>query len=141
MTQFWNRIAIWSSLHEPVLIYGSSHGSVFKSPLYRVHNEHESKSGPGLLQLVRISPNRFRIAATRNRTHELTRTYTHTPYTYTYTRAYVHVYPHIHTYTSIHINTHYLNIYTHTYLQILAHTYMPIPKHAHHSTHTNSCIY
>ena len=49
MTQFWNRIAVWSSLHETVLIYGSSHGSVFKSPLYRVHNEHESESGPGLL--------------------------------------------------------------------------------------------
>jgi len=57
MTRFRNRIAVWSSLHEPVLIYGSSHGSVFESPLYRVHNEHESRSGPGLLQLVRISPN------------------------------------------------------------------------------------
>ena len=50
MTRFWNQIAVWSSLHEPVLIYGSSHGPVFESPLYRVHNEHESGSGPGLLQ-------------------------------------------------------------------------------------------
>ena len=61
MTWFWNRIAVWSSLHEPVLLYGSSHGSVFKSPLYRVHNEHESGSGPGLLQWVRISPNESEI--------------------------------------------------------------------------------
>ena len=50
MTRFCNRFAVWSSLHELVMIYGSSHGSVFKSPVHRVHNEHESESGPGLLQ-------------------------------------------------------------------------------------------
>jgi len=49
MTRFWNRIAVWSSLHELVLIYGSSHGSIFESPMYRVHNEYESESGLGLL--------------------------------------------------------------------------------------------
>ena len=49
MTRFRNRITVWSSLHEPVLIYSSSHGSVFESPMYRVHNEHEIRSGPGLL--------------------------------------------------------------------------------------------
>jgi len=48
MTRFWNRIAVWSSLHEPVLIYGSSYGSVFELPVYRIHNVHESGSGPGL---------------------------------------------------------------------------------------------
>jgi len=49
MMQFRNRIAIWSSLYEPVQIYGSSHRSVFESPMYWVHNEHESGSGLGLL--------------------------------------------------------------------------------------------
>ena len=49
MTQFQNRIVVWSSLHELILIYGSSHGLVFGLPMYRVHNEHESGSGPGLL--------------------------------------------------------------------------------------------
>ena len=44
MIWFWNRIVTWSSLHEPVLIYGSSHGSVFELPAYRVHNEYNSKS-------------------------------------------------------------------------------------------------
>ena len=44
MMRCWIRIAVWSSLHEPVLIYGSSHGSVFKSPLYRVQNMYKSES-------------------------------------------------------------------------------------------------
>jgi len=37
MTRFRNRIAVWSSLHKPVLIYGPSYGSVFESPMYRVN--------------------------------------------------------------------------------------------------------
>jgi len=49
MTRFQNRIAVWSSLHELVLIYRSSCKSVFKSPGYRVHNGHNSGSGPSLL--------------------------------------------------------------------------------------------
>jgi len=44
MTRFRNRITVWSSLNEPVLIYGLSHGSVFELPLYRVHNGHNSES-------------------------------------------------------------------------------------------------
>ena len=40
----WNRIALWSSLHELARIYRLSYGSVFESPLCRVHNEHESGS-------------------------------------------------------------------------------------------------
>ena len=32
MTRFRNRIGVWSSLHEPVLIYGSSHGSSSNRP-------------------------------------------------------------------------------------------------------------
>ena len=57
MTRFRNRIAVWSLLHELVLIYGSSHVSIFGLPAYRVHDEHEFGSSPDLLQLVRISPN------------------------------------------------------------------------------------
>ena len=57
MTRFGIRIAVWSSLYELVLIYRSSHGSVFGLPAYRVHDEHESGLGPGLLQRVRILPN------------------------------------------------------------------------------------
>ena len=51
MMRFWNRIAISSSLHEPVLIYESSYLSVFEPPVYRVRSEYESGSGPDLLLL------------------------------------------------------------------------------------------
>jgi len=96
MTMFQNRIAIWSSLHEPVLIYGSSHESVFESPVYRVHNEHESGSGPGLLQRVRISPNESETLqhATKHMNshkHTLVHVYTHV-YTYVYTYIYTLIY-------------------------------------------------
>jgi len=47
-TSFRNRIVVWSSLHELILIYGSSHGSVFESSMYQAHNEYESESGPDL---------------------------------------------------------------------------------------------
>ena len=57
MTQFWNQIVVWSSLYEPVLIYGSSHGSVFELPVYRVYNGHKFELGPDLLQRSQISPN------------------------------------------------------------------------------------
>ena len=57
MTRFLNRIVVWSSLHELVLVYGSSHSSVFESPMYRVHNEHESDR-------VRVSCSWVRIART-----------------------------------------------------------------------------
>ena len=55
MTLFWNRIAVWSLLHEPILIYGSFHGSVFELPVYRVYNVHEFESpitGPDLTKRV-----------------------------------------------------------------------------------------
>ena len=59
MTRFRNRIAVWSSLHVLTLIYGSSHGSVFESPLYRVHNGTNSdrvrvsRNGQDLTKLFR----------------------------------------------------------------------------------------
>ena len=53
MTLFWNRIAVWSLLHEPILIYGSSHGSVFELPVYWGHNGHESESSITRLDLTK----------------------------------------------------------------------------------------
>ena len=82
MTRFWSRIALWTSLHEPVLIYGSSHGSVFKSPLCRVHNEHESGSGLGLLQRVQILPNESKTlqqASEHMNSHKYTLVHVYTP--------------------------------------------------------------
>jgi len=58
MTRFWIRIVVCSSLHEAIQIFGSSHRSVFESPVYRVHNEHEFKSpvtDPDLTKRVRIA--------------------------------------------------------------------------------------
>ena len=126
MTWFRNWITVWSSLHEPVLIYRSSHGSVFETPLYRVHNEHESGSGLGLLQRIWITSNESQTLQHASEhtnkykytlnilpstpTHACTPTYTyiygykltimltimHT-YTYIYTLIYIHT--SIHTYT------------------------------------------
>jgi len=97
MTRFRNQIAIWSSLHKPILIYRSSHGSVFESPLYRVHNEHESGLGPGLLQRSgshRTNPKHCSTQPTHTykhkytiNTHTCSRTHTCIP-TYTYIYKY-----------------------------------------------------
>ena len=117
MTQFRNWIAVWSSLHEPVLIYGSSHESVFESPMYWVYNEHESESGPDLLQWSG-SHKQVRNAVARNQTHELKQTYTctrihSTTYTHKHTctpayiRIQVYAYTNIHAYISKLINTYY----------------------------------
>ena len=95
MTMFWNRITVWSSLHEPVRISELSHGSVFESPVYRVHNEHNSKSpvtGPDLTERVRIT-------ATRNQTHELIRTHTRTLTLATYLHVRTCIHTRVHPYT------------------------------------------
>ena len=112
MTRFQNRIAVWSSLHEPILIYRSSHGSVFESPVYRVHNEHESGSGPGLLKWSgshQTNPKRCSMQPTHTykhkymlNTHTRIQIHTHIP-------TCIHLYEYTHTYTSIHT---YIYIYT-----------------------------
>ena len=100
MTQFRNRIAVRSLLHESVLIYRSSHESIFESPVYRVHNEHESGSGLGLLQRVRISPNE---SETLQHASEHTNKYKYTlntlPSTPTHTCTPTHVHIQVYTYT------------------------------------------
>ena len=57
ITWFRNRITVWSLLHEPVLIYESSRGSVFESLVHRIICKHESESpatGPDLTRQVWI---------------------------------------------------------------------------------------
>jgi len=94
MTWFWVRIAVWSSLHEPVLIYGSSHGSFFKSPVYRVHggtNLKSSVTGPDLMNGFVM----LQHATQPMNSHEHTLVYIHTSHLYTYKHAYAHVYTHL----------------------------------------------
>ena len=120
MTRFRNRIIVWSSPHELVRISGSFHGSVFESPLCRVHNEHESGSPVTKFG----SHERVWNTVTRNRTHEPTRTYTrafthahtsHNTYIHIYTtHCYTHptshdmIYPWINFQNSWRINLHWL---------------------------------
>jgi len=99
MTQFWVRIVVWSSLHEPVLMYGSFLVSVFELSSYWVHNEHKSRSpvtGPGLTE-------RVRNAVTLDRTHE----YTNINNTDDY--SYIPKYTHVQVYTCTH--TQYIHVH------------------------------
>jgi len=111
MTRFRNRIAVWSSLHESVLIYGSSHGSVFESPLYWVHNEHESGSGPGLLYLGSDLTERVRVPQLK---HKLAQSLTNT-HAYLYIHIILSINTLIHTYVKIYTYpwTHSRNTLTH----------------------------
>ena len=105
MMQFRNRIAVWSSLHELALIYRSSHETVFELPVYQIHNEHKSESYPGLLQLVRISPNgseslkyaTVHISHTHTYLNIITHVLKHTPKRTQYVHVLVHVYNNMYT--------------------------------------------
>jgi len=97
--------------------------------------------------------------ATRNPTHELTRTYTriHTHHIYTRThactQAYVHTYTYSYTLIYIYIYISYIYVYIYSYTNTLIHTYTqthaPTSKHMHANvpifthtpTHNNSCIH
>jgi len=132
MMWFWIRIVVWFSLHKPVRTFKSSCKSVFKSPGYRIHSEHQSESpttGPNLTK-------RVRNVVPRNQTHreggELTYTHnalTHVPiharYTYIHTRLHPRTYidTHTHTHTHTHEYTHiYIHIiYTYPYLHNTPH--------------------
>jgi len=143
MTLFWNRIAVWSSLHDPVRIYRSFYGSAFESPVYRVHtntNPNWVKAPVTELGLHEWICN----AATRNRTHELTRTYTRT-----HGQAYIRISIHIHT-IFLHIYTYTTNTYsytpqynyTHIKTNTITHTHGITHSHLHHTqaghnTHTH----
>ena len=90
MTRFWVQIAIWSTLHELVQIFESSRASVFESPVYWVHNEHN-------LNIAQTSPNRCN-----------TQLYVHK---YTNTNIYTQLFIHIYTLTCMY--TTYTYILTH----------------------------
>ena len=120
MTQFWNRIAVWSSLHELVQIFGSSHELVSELSLYRVHNEHEFRSGLGLLLPVRIARTSTQCCNMQP----------------THTMIYIHV--RTHTYTTymhvlMHTPKHTQYIYIHVYNTLLC-THI-----IHHNAHANIC--
>ena len=123
MTQFRNRIAVWSSLHEPVLIFGSSYGSVFESPMYRVHNEHNSRSGLGLLQRSGSHRTNPKCCSTRpthtNKYKYMLNTLPNTP-TYTCTPTYIYIHTYIRVYTLIYIHA---CIHTHTYIRLYTYIY------------------
>jgi len=112
MTRFWNRIAVWSSLHNPVLTYGSSRGSVFKSSWYRVQNGYKSES----LVIKFGSNERVWNAVTRNRTHREKGESTHTQNTLTHVPIHAH-HMCIHTQV-IHIHTFTHHGYSHVYMQM-----------------------
>jgi len=155
MTRFQNRIAVWSSLHESVMFYGSSHGSVFESPVHRVQNGYKSESPVTEFG----SSERVRNAITRHQTQreEGESTYAHKTLTHIililachtciHPRVHPHtyVYTHPNTYTSMHIHIHYTYIYPdkHTLKHSLTHThaslntYIQTCIHA-YTTHTNS---
>jgi len=120
ITWFWIRIATWSSLHEPVQISGSSHRSVFKSPVYRVICEHKSESpatGLDLTKRVRT----LQYATQPMNSHE------NTP---------VYIQAHIQPYNNIHIHTYYF-----TYPNTHSHDTHTLTPHAHNNTLTNPCTH
>jgi len=127
MIRFWNRIAIWSSLHELVRISGSSHGSNFESPVYRVQNGYKSES-----PITEFgSHERVRNPVTRNQTHrDEGKINTYTKYTHTRTHTCT---PHVHTYTG---NPHTYMLFTHTYITRIMDTHTYTCKGLTHA-HTN----
>ena len=122
MTRFWIWIVIWSSLHELVRILRLTRGSVFESPVYRVHSEHESGLGPVLLLPVWIAQKNLSRCTMQPYTHE------YTTQTYIHDYLLIHIYQHTCTtqYTHSHVALHTL-VYTlsHkiTYTQALNYTH------------------
>ena len=124
MTRFRNRIAVWSSLHEPVLIYGSSHASVFESPVVSGPQRHESESSPGLLKLGSDLTEQTRNAIARNQHIQInidTRYTDMCTQTHTCTPTHTHIQVYIYTYIILYIHTHPLNTHTNS------HTHTPCP--------------
>jgi len=106
MTRFWNCIAIWPSLHKPVRISGSSHGSSSN----RHCIDSIANTYPDQVQISRAGPNCCNMqpyAHNDIQTHTYTYTRTNIIYTYMYT-------PYTYIYTSIYIHTHNKHIH-HTY--------------------------
>ena len=139
MTRFWNRIAIWSSQHEPIQTFRSSHGSVFESPVYRVHNGTNPNlpwPSPNLTKPVRNAVTRTK----HTHKYKYTLTHSHVHMYSTHAHTYMHVRTHIHTYKSIYIHTHYIyiHLYIHTmHKEKLTHDMYP---HTYNYTHAHTYI-
>ena len=106
LSRFRNRIAVWSSLHELALIYGSSHGSVFESPIYRVHNEHESGSPVAGFESHRTGPKYCSTQPTHTYKYKYTLNILLSTPTHTCTPTYMHIYIYVYIYIIHHIYIH-----------------------------------
>ena len=113
-----------------VWISGSSHGSVFEFPVYRVPNEHNFKSLSTEFGFHQTNPKRCTM---QPNTHDDIQTHTYTLYTY----------PHLHAHTCTNIYS-YTYIYTHVNTQILIYTNINTYTHMHayhHHTLTHTSIH
>jgi len=139
MTRFWSRIAAWSSLYEPVLIYESSHRSVFVLPVYLVHNGHKFESPVTEFGSHERVCNRYNMP--RHQTHE----FTHNIHTHSYTHLHIHThYTYIHYIALNTLTLQYINSYVHsnTY-NTLVHTHTHTRNHAYtqaYTIRTRTCI-
>jgi len=143
MTRFWVRIIVWSTLHEPTQISRLSRGSVFESPVYQVHGEHQSES-----PITKFGWHEGIIAATHNHIQRAREINTHITHSHMYphthaTRAYTHVHPHTYIYTSIYIHKHYIYISTHAYTfpHTHKHSWIHIIMHTNSQTHASTQFY
>ena len=135
MTRFWNRITFWSLLHEQVVIYRSSHGSVFESSWNRVQNGYKFESPVTEFG----SAERVRNVVIHIHTHK---------YLYIHIHVLIHT-PGTHMHTSIHIHIYYMHTYPHLHTYILyicTLTHALPPQHTHSRTqhkhpHTHTHIH
>jgi len=135
MTRIWIRIAVWSSLHEPVWIFRSSHGSVFEPAVYWVHSEHQSdlllSSLDRTSESIIIVPRNHKLRERGINTH-ITHVCTHTCKPQC---VHMHVYTHIQVYTQAHANTSYMHTHTYMYYHIITHPIYIHNTHAHTYLH------
>ena len=127
MTLFWNRIAIWSLLHELVWISGSSRKLVFELPMYRVHSEHGFGLGPSVLLSVRTVRANLQRCSTQPYIHE------YTIQTYIHDYSHIPKYTHVQVYTRTH--TQYIHVHTLIYVHIYTCTCMHSSMHTDYTTH------
>ena len=123
MTWFWNRIAVWYSLHESIRISELSHGSVFESPAHRVHN--------GTTLNLLLPP------VTKFELYKRVRIQLQYKWIQTHPYLYPYIYIHGERGKSVYVATHIpMDTYTVNYTHTLTLTHTHIPLHAlMHSTH------
>jgi len=129
MTRFRARIAVWSILHQPVWVSESSRISVFESPTYRVHNEHESgfSTNTTPVSCTAITHNKHTSRGTKTERYNLREG---ERYRVTFTHLHSHPRMHVHPNTHIHSHTRVSNI------QLYMHTLTYITQIQTHILHT-----